>query len=71
MSYEGDYMEFPPDDQPLSEKEVAEMEHAVREIRSWVLNSDEEWMTEALVDVVVTGKACYHNLPHTLDVQKF
>lgn len=52
MSYEENYMEFPPDDQPHSEKEVAEMEHAVREIRSQVFRGDEEWMTEALVDVV-------------------
>ncbi|KAH6971538.1 hypothetical protein BKA56DRAFT_621265 [Ilyonectria sp. MPI-CAGE-AT-0026] len=70
MSYEGDYMVFPPNGQSLSEKEVAEMEHAVREIRSQVFRSDEEWMKEALVDVV-TAQARYQNLPHTAGVQRF
>ncbi|POR33379.1 Uncharacterized protein TPAR_06427 [Tolypocladium paradoxum] len=64
MSYEGDYMEFPADDQPLSDKEVFEMENAVREIRSWVLRGDDEWMREALIQVVV-GQASYDDLPHS------
>lgn len=70
MSYERDYMEFPPTGQLLSEKEVAKMEHAVREVRSWVLRSNEEWMKEALVDGV-RGRARYHNLTHAVGGQKF
>lgn len=63
MSYEGDYMEFPANGEPLTDKEVLEMENAVREIKSWVFRDDDEWMSEALIQIV-QGKARYHDLPH-------
>lgn len=62
MSYEGAYMELPSDDEPLSGKEVLEMERAVEQIRGWTWRSEEEWMGEALVQVV-TGKVPYRDLP--------
>ncbi|KAI5861124.1 hypothetical protein GGS23DRAFT_154154 [Durotheca rogersii] len=62
MTYEGDHMEFLPDDQPLSDKEKLEMENAVGQINTWVFRDDEEWIRLALVQVV-TGKASYDDLP--------
>ncbi|KAM4056552.1 Glycosyl transferase, family 25 [Hirsutella rhossiliensis] len=64
MSYEGDYVELPSNDEPLSDKELEEMEKALEEIRSWVWRNDEEWMGEALLQVVA-GKARYDDLPHS------
>ena len=62
MSYEGDYMEFPPDDQPLTEKEISEITKAVSEIRGWILRKDDEWIKDALVKIV-SGEARYADLP--------
>ncbi|KPM36287.1 hypothetical protein AK830_g10287 [Neonectria ditissima] len=63
MSYEGDYMEFPEDAEPLSGRELSELDNAVREIQSWEFRPDEEWMKKAMIEVV-SGKARYEDLPH-------
>jgi hypothetical protein len=62
MSYDGDYMEFPPDDQPLTEKEISETMKAVGEIRGWILRKYDEWIKDALVKIV-SGEARYVDLP--------
>ncbi|KAK3375737.1 hypothetical protein B0T24DRAFT_616958 [Lasiosphaeria ovina] len=62
MSYEGDYMEDLPNDQPLSEDEKLEIERAVKEIKSWKLRKDEEWIKDILVDIY-TGKKTFSDLP--------
>ena len=62
MSYEGDYMEFLPDDQPLTEKEISEMIKATSEIRGWILRKDDEWIKDALVKII-SGESRYEDLP--------
>lgn len=62
MSYEGDYMEFPPNDQPLSDQETLEIQNAVVEMNKWVFREDEEWIREILVQIV-SGKKDYVDLP--------
>lgn len=62
MSYEGDYMEILPNDQPLSEGEKLEIEHAVKEIKSWAFRKDEEWIKDILVDIY-TGKKTFCDFP--------
>lgn len=68
MSYEGHYMELPPDDQPLSEKEILEIENAVAEMNRWVLRNDQEWSREILIQMV-TGKKRYRDLPYQQDTK--
>lgn len=41
MSYEGNYMEFSLNAQPLSDKEILELENAVVEMNKWAFKSDE------------------------------
>ncbi|KAI1376607.1 hypothetical protein F4677DRAFT_83469 [Hypoxylon crocopeplum] len=62
MSYEGDYREIVPDDQPLSEKEVLEIENAIKELEGWEMKEGEEWIRSQLIQVI-TGKISYENLP--------
>ena len=53
MSYEGDYTEFLSNDQPLSESEKLEIAQAVTRINSWGFREDEEWIRDALIDIVM------------------
>ncbi|KAK1763295.1 hypothetical protein QBC33DRAFT_246239 [Phialemonium atrogriseum] len=62
MSYEGDYMEFPPNDQPLSDQETLEIQNAVVKMNKCVFREDEEWIKEILVQIV-SGKMDYVDLP--------
>jgi hypothetical protein len=62
MSYEGDYMEFPANEEPLSDQEILEIESAVAEMNKWAFRSDEEWIREILIQIV-TGKKSYDDLP--------
>ncbi|KAK3339625.1 hypothetical protein B0T25DRAFT_594432 [Lasiosphaeria hispida] len=62
MSYEGDYMEILPNHQPLSEAEMLEIEHAVKEIKSLKFRKDEEWIKDLLVDIY-TGKKTFRDIP--------
>jgi len=48
MSYEGSYIEFLPNDQPLTEKEISEIIKATSEIRGWILRKDDEWIKDVL-----------------------
>lgn len=65
-SYEGDYLELPPDDQPWSEKEVREMENAVRALRGWEMKEGEEWIRSELIRAM-TGVISYDDLPFKKD----
>ncbi|KAG9228108.1 hypothetical protein BJ875DRAFT_390104, partial [Amylocarpus encephaloides] len=62
MSYDGDYVEFQPNDQPLTEKEILEKTKAVSEIRGWILIKDDEWIKDALVQIV-SEEARYEDMP--------
>lgn len=68
MSYEGHYMEFPSNDEPLSDKEVLEIQNAVVEMRKWVFRSEEEWIRDALIEIT-TAKKRYEDLPYQQDVK--
>ncbi|XXH05682.1 Transcription initiation factor TFIID subunit 2 [Hypoxylon texense] len=61
-SYEGDYYEIPPDDQPLSEKEVLEMANAVDNLKGWEMREGEEWIRSGIIKAM-TGATSYHALP--------
>lgn len=61
-SYEGDYYEIPPDDQPLSEKEVLQMAKAVNNIKRWEMKEGEEWIGSELIKAM-TGAISYDDLP--------
>ncbi|KAI1074773.1 hypothetical protein F5B20DRAFT_426050 [Whalleya microplaca] len=65
-SYEGDYYEIPPDDQPLSEKEVLEMNNAVNNLKGWEMKEGEEWIRSELIKAM-TGAMRYHDLPFKND----
>ncbi|KAI1389473.1 uncharacterized protein F4822DRAFT_442760 [Hypoxylon trugodes] len=60
-SYEGDYMDIPPDTQPWTEKEVTEMNNAIKDIESWKMREGEEWIRSELIRAV-SGKIGYHEL---------
>lgn len=62
MSYDGDYMDIPPNEQPLSDEEKLEINNAVEEMRRWTFRTDEEWMRELLIQIV-TGSKTYDDLP--------
>ncbi|KAK0655356.1 hypothetical protein B0T16DRAFT_315117 [Cercophora newfieldiana] len=62
MSHDGDYMEFPSEEQPLSDQETLEMENAVAEMNRWAFRNDEEWIRETLIQIV-TGEKSYDDLP--------
>jgi hypothetical protein len=62
MSYEGDYMEFPPDDQPETEEEALERGMAIDEINRWNWRDNELWIRDALT-AIISGKAKYGDLP--------
>lgn len=62
MSYDGDYMDIPPNEQPLSDEEKLEINNAVEEMRRWTFRTDEEWMREFLIQIV-TGSKTYDDLP--------
>ncbi|KAK0718170.1 hypothetical protein B0T26DRAFT_741222 [Lasiosphaeria miniovina] len=68
MSYEGDYMEILSNDQPLSEAEMLEIEHAVKEIRSWTFRKDEEWIKDMLIDIYTGRKPFVISLAEVIDV---
>ncbi|KAI2633789.1 hypothetical protein GGS26DRAFT_554763 [Hypomontagnella submonticulosa] len=61
-SYEGDYYEIPPEDQPLSEKEVLEMTNAVNSLKEWEMREGEEWIRSELIKAM-TGATSYDDLP--------
>jgi hypothetical protein len=61
MSYEGDYLDIPGNEVPLSSAELAEIDEAVRQIRSWRFRPSEQWMQDLLVRVV-TMKADYEEI---------
>jgi hypothetical protein len=63
MSYEGDYMEFLPNDQPLSDQEKLEIENALVEMNKWDFRKEEEWIRDILIQIV-TGKKTYDDLPY-------
>jgi hypothetical protein len=58
ISYEDDYHDIPGNDMPLSSAELAEIEEAVRQTRSWRFRPSKQWMPDLLVRVV-TMKADY------------
>jgi hypothetical protein len=62
MSYEGDYMEFPSNDQPETKEETLEREMAIEEINRWSWRDNELWIRDALA-TIVSGKARYEDLP--------
>ncbi len=62
-SYEGDWMEVPSIDTPLSEKETAEIESAVATAAKWKLSPEDEWVRQNLIEIL-TGKKDYTGLPH-------
>lgn len=62
MSYEGDYMEIIPNEVPLSEEEVAEIQRAVSKIREWRMREGEDWIRDFLVQIVA-GEKGYDDLP--------
>ena len=66
MSYEGDYMEFKPDDEPETEAEQLERKRAVDEIRQWSWRDAESWIGDALV-AIIGGKARYEDLPYSTE----
>ncbi len=63
MSYEGDYMEFLPNDQPLSDEEMVEIDNAVAEMNRWPFRKEEEWIREILIQVV-RGEKIYNDIPY-------
>jgi len=63
MSYDGDYMEYPPNDQPLSDQEILEIENAVAELKRWSFREDEEWMRKFLIEVMM-GENDYDKIPY-------
>lgn len=62
MSYEGDYMEIIPNDVPLSDTEVAEIDDTESKMKKWAMRKDEEWIRDMLIQIV-TGKKTYDDLP--------
>jgi len=58
MSYEGDVMEIPDNDVPLSKDEVREIEQASATIRGWKLERGDEWIKEAVIDLITTNSRC-------------
>ena len=68
MSYEGQYLELPPNDQPLSDKENLEIENAIGEMNRWILRNDQEWIRETLIQMV-TGKKRFRDLPYRQDTK--
>ncbi|KAI1135381.1 hypothetical protein F5Y05DRAFT_180910 [Hypoxylon sp. FL0543] len=66
MSYEGDYYVIPPDDEPLSEKEVLEMNDAVNKVKCWEMRKGEEWIRSELIKAM-TGAISYDDLPFQND----
>lgn len=62
MSYEGEYMELLPDEQPLSYEELLEIENAEAEMLRWTFRRNEEWIREILIQIV-TGEKTYDDLP--------
>lgn len=62
MTYEGDYMELLTDDVPRTEKELMEMDNAVKAIKGWAFKDDEVWMRDTLVRIL-RGEAPYESFP--------
>jgi hypothetical protein len=52
MGYEGHHLDIPGNDVPLSSCEMAEIDAAVRQIRSWRFRPSELWMQDLLVRVI-------------------
>lgn len=63
MSYEGSYMEILPNDQPLSDQEVLEIDNAIAEMKKWAMRKNEEWIREILIQIMA-GKKSYDDLPY-------
>ena len=57
-------MEIIPNEVPLSEEEVAEIDAAVLVMESWPMKEGEEWIRELLVQIVA-GKKDYDDIPGT------
>jgi len=65
MSYEGNYMDIPPNSQPLSDAEVLEIEQAVAVVQGWKMREGEEWIKDTLVDIF-RGKKYYFDFPRNM-----
>jgi len=61
MNYEGDYLDIPGNDVPLSSEEIVEIDNAVRQIRGWEFRQGEEWMRDLLV-CIISGEAKYEDI---------
>ncbi|PKK41664.1 hypothetical protein CI102_14157, partial [Trichoderma harzianum] len=61
-SDDGEYMDLPPDEQPLSGRGILEKEDAAREINRWHFRSDEERVRDILIRII-TGESTYDDLP--------
>ncbi|CAG1971661.1 unnamed protein product [Fusarium graminearum] len=75
MSYEGDYMPFPENEElSLSEEEKArwaekdamELEAAIKSINQWHFTEDTEWAREMIISLV-SGKELYRDLPSKVE----
>ncbi|KAK2590065.1 hypothetical protein QQS21_012253 [Conoideocrella luteorostrata] len=62
MTYDGDYETFPDDDEPLSEKEIMEINNAVQSVKGWDVKSEDEWIKRELMSIIA-GKSRYEDLP--------
>lgn len=51
-------MDLPPDEQPLSGRDILEKEVAAWEISRWDFRSDEEWIRDILIRII-TGQSTY------------
>lgn len=69
MSYEGDWMEFPANDEPFTDKEQEELNNAVAQIENWDLHQDDIWIKESLVRIL-KGEMTYHQLPYDNEIPK-
>ncbi|KAK4066357.1 hypothetical protein Trihar35433_6784 [Trichoderma harzianum] len=61
-SDDGEYMDLPPDEQPLSGWDILEKEDAAWEINRWDFRSDEESVRDILIRII-TGESTYDDLP--------
>jgi hypothetical protein len=62
MSHEGDYMDIPPNSQPLSDAEVLEIELAVAVVKGWKMREGEDWIKDTLV-AIFRGKKDWSDFP--------
>ncbi|KAK0754919.1 hypothetical protein B0T18DRAFT_48661 [Schizothecium vesticola] len=58
MSFKGDFIDIPPNDQLLSEVKVLEIEQAVAVVQGWKLRENKHWVKDISVGIV-RGKKDY------------